>query len=104
MEISIFAKRKQTKEGRVFHTYLSTLTKKDGSAIPCVVRFQKGAEPKPELCPVNILVDKKDCNLSAKKYFREETGEFFDAYTLWVNAYKISENPYVDHSMDDIED
>lgn len=104
MEISIFAKKRQTREGRTFYTYLSTLTKKDGSAIPCSVRFQKGQEPKPELCPCNIIVNKTDCNLSSKKFFREETGEFFDSHTLWVNAYKYSETPYEDHSMDDIED
>ena len=105
MKITVFAKKRQSKDGRTFYTYLSTLTKKDGGEIPCSVRFGKEIQaPKPELCPLNIIAEKSDCNLSKKKYFREETGEFFDSYTLWVNNYTLSEELFVDHSMDDIED
>lgn len=104
MEISIFAKKRQTAEGRTFYTYLSTLTKKDGTEIPCSVKFNKDIQPpRPEECPCNIIVNKEHCNLSTKKIFRESTGEVLEAHTLWVNQYAAG-GEWVDHSMDDIED
>ena len=104
MEISIYAKKRQTKDGRTFYVYLSTLRKKDGSEIPCSVKFNKDlTPPKPETCPCNIIVDKEHCNLSSKKFFREETGEILETHTLWVNQYAAG-GEFVDHSMDDIED
>ena len=105
MEISIFAKKRQTKDGRTFYTYLSTLTKKDGTEIPCSVKFNQetAPAPKPENCPCNIIVDKENCNLSSKKYFRESTGEILDTHTLWINQYAAG-GEWIDHSMDEFED
>lgn len=104
MEISIFAKRRRTKDGREFFAYLSSLRKKDGDTIPVSVKFNKEIQPpKPESCPCNIIVDKENCNLSSKKFFREETGEILETHTLWVNQYAAG-SEFVDHSMDDIED
>lgn len=104
MEISIFAKQRKTKEGRSFTVYLSTLTKKDGSTVPCSVKFNQSCNPpKPESCPMNIILDKEHCNVSKRRYLDESTGEILYAYTLWVSQYAAG-GEYVDHSMDEFED
>ena len=104
MELSIFAKNRKTREGRSFVVYLSTLTKKDGTQVPCSVKFtQECQPPKPELCPMNIIVDKEHANVSKRRYLNESTGEVLDSYTLWVNQYAAG-GEYVDHSMDEFED
>lgn len=104
MEISIFAKQRKTKEGRSFTVYLSTLTKKDGSTVPCSVKFnQSCTPPKPESCPMNVIIDKEHCNVSKRRYLDESTGEILYAYTLWVSQYAAG-GEYVDHSMDEFED
>lgn len=101
MEITIFAKKRQTADGKkTFYNYLSTLTKKDGSTLRCAVKFRESAgNPKPEDCPLNIVIDKKDANLSPKELVTE-TGEIYTVYTLWVSAWKPGKT-YVDHSLDD---
>ena len=104
MEISIFAKNRKTKDGRSFTVYLSTLTKKDGTTFPCSVIFnQSCTRPKPESCPMNIIVDKEHCNVSKRRYLDESTGEILHAYTLWVSQFAAG-GEYVDHSMDEFED
>ena len=102
MEITIFAKKRQTRDGKkYFFSYLTTLKKKDGSPCTCVVKFATPAEnPDPLLCPMNIVVDKSDCNMVIEPYTNERTGEVKDSYRLWVKNYKPG-SPYVDHSMDD---
>lgn len=111
MEITLFSKKRTTKEGKIFYNFLSTLTKKDGTQLVCTVKFRDEAgTPKPENCPMNILVDKSNCNLSTRKFTRQvtdpETGELSsekgESYTLWVSSW-LPGGPYVDHSMDDFE-
>ena len=111
MEITLFAKKRTTKEGKTFYNFLSTLTRKDGTELLCTVKFRDDCGlPKPEACPMNILVDKKDCNLSTRKFTREvtdqSTGELVQeqgqSYTLWVSKWAPG-SAYVDHSMDDFE-
>lgn len=104
MELSIFAKRRRTQDGKIFFTYLTTATKKDGTEVPCSVRFTEPAQPpKPENCPCNIIVNKEHCNMSKKKIFREATGEILEVHTLWISQY-AGGSEYVDHSMDEFED
>ena len=109
MEITLFAKKRSTKEGKIFYNFLSTLTKKDGTQLLVTVRFRDDCgQPKAEACPMNILVDKKDCNLATRKFNREvtdeATGELVreqgESYTLWVSKWTPGA-AYVDHSMDD---
>ena len=109
MEITLFAKKRTSKEGKVFYNFLSTLTRKDGDQILVTVKFRDEAgTPKPESCPMNIIVDKKFCNLSTRKFNREVvdqatgevTQEIGESYTLWVTKW-IPGAAYVDHSMDD---
>lgn len=109
MEITLFSKKRTTREGKVFYNYLSTLTKKDGTQVLCTVKFRDDCGmPKPEQCPMNILVDKDHCNLSVKKFTRQvtdpESGEITQeegmSNTLWISMW-LPGGPYVDHSMDD---
>lgn len=102
MNITVFAKKKTTKEGKPFFTYIARLEKKDGSgSITAAVKFPEDiVKPKPDECPMNIIVEKTDMNLSSKNHTDEESGEVFTSYTLWVKKYEKGE-PYVDHSLDD---
>lgn len=108
MEITLFAKQRRTREGKTFYNFLSTLTKNNGEAVVCSVKFKDGTpEPRPEQCPMNIIVGKQDCNLSSRKYTRQVTdgdGELVTeeglSHTLWINTW-IPGAPYVDHSMDE---
>ena len=103
MIIAIFAKRRQTNDGKTFFNYLSTLHGKDGNDIPVQVKFRESAgAPKPEECPINIIVDKADANLSKREYIDETTAETRVARTLWVTKWAKGE-PYVDHSLDDFD-
>lgn len=101
MEITIFAKRRKSNDGRAFVTYLSTLTKKGGEKLTCSVKF-KDTEPKPDDCPLNIVVDKGAANLSSRTYTDAKTGEIATAWTLWVGAWTQG-GEYVDHSLDEFE-
>lgn len=101
MEITIYAKKKQSRDGKTFYTYLSTLTRKDGTQQTVQVKFRDEAgNPKPENCPMNIVIDKNDANLSSRDYVREDTGETVRAFTLWVTQYAPG-SKFVDHSLDD---
>lgn len=105
MEITIYAKKRQTRDGKkTFFSYLTTLQKKDGSPCTCAVKFAAPAEnPDPLDCPINILVDRKDCNMAVEPYTNERTGQIQNSYRLWIKNYTVG-SPYVDHSMDDFMD
>lgn len=105
MEISIFAKRRQTKDGRTFYTYLTTLTKKDGTEVRAVAKFNldRCSAPKPENCPCNIIVDKANCNFNSRRVVNQATGEIIESNTLWIEQYAMG-SEWEDHSMDDFED
>lgn len=101
MKATIFAKRRMTSEGKVFYTYLTTLTRKDGSEVIASVKFRDACGvPKPESCPMNIIFDKSAANLSKHTFVKESTGDVCEGYTLWVTDWMEGE-PYVDNSLDD---
>ena len=103
MEITIFAKKRTTDEGKTFYSYLSTLTRKDGSKQTVSVKFRDDAgKPKPENCPMNIKFDKGSANMATKEFIREDTGEPSISYTLWLTSWEVG-TPFVDHSLDDFE-
>lgn len=103
MNLTIFAKKRKSEDGREFYTYLTTLKKKDGTELKCQVKFREACgNPKGADCPMNIIVDKNAANLSAKDIEREETGEIMTVYSLWVSEWKKGEK-YVDHSLDDFD-
>ena len=73
MKLAIFAKKLTSREGRPFAKYFTTLTKKSGEEIMVQVKFREDCgAPKPEECPMNIVVDKTDCN------YREKTSSYVD--------------------------
>ena len=101
MEITIFAKKRQTKEGKSFYGYITTLKAKNGEEVTMGVRFREECgSPKGEKCPCNIIIEKKDVNISRKHYADEETGEVMESKTLWVTNWKPG-SEYVDHSTDE---
>ena len=101
MEITVFAKKRKTKDGRAFFSYLSTLKKKDGTDKTVSVKFREDAgSPDARSCPMNIIVDKQDANLVSKTRIREDTGEPTETLTLWVSKWEHG-TPYVDKSLDD---
>lgn len=103
MELTIYAKKRTTHEGKTFYSYLSTLTRKDGTELTVSVKFRDSAgSQKPENCPMNIVFDKCDANLSSKKFIREDTGEPGTSHTLWVSKWNEG-SPFVDTSLDDFE-
>ena len=103
MEITIYAKKRTTNEGKTFFSYLSTLTRKDGTKQTVSVKFRDDAgNPKPENCPMNIKFDRGSANMATREFVREGTGEVGTSYTLWVSAWEQGA-PFVDHSLDDFE-
>ena len=119
MQITLFAERQQTKEGRTFYRYLTTLkrvNKETGETedVMMEVKFHEACgKPDGANCPMYINIDKRMCNFNSKmeKYTvaiqdddGNDTGEREERESLknvlWVKAWE--EGPeYVDHSMDD---
>lgn len=100
-EITIFAKRRISKEDKPFTTYLTTIPKKDGTEQTMQVKFrQECGNPRAEYCPMNIIVDKDSVNISVKHYTNPDTGITTTSHTLWVSAWQQG-SEYVDHSTDD---
>lgn len=102
MEITIFAKKRKAHNGNEFYSYLAKLANKaTGELETMSVRFKREAgSPEPADCPMNIAVEKKDCNISTSTYTDEASAETRIRKTLWVNAWTPG-SAYEDHSMDD---
>lgn len=101
MEITLFCKKRKTKEGKSFDSFLAKLTKKGGTQITASVRFREECgQPKGSECPCNIVIEKGQCNMSEREWFNDETGEISKSYTLWITGWERG-SEYVDHSMDD---
>lgn len=102
MELTIFAKKRTTAEGKRFYTYLTQLTRKeDGEKVSVQVKFPEGLAPKADDCPINIIVNKDKANLAVKKV-ETENGEI-TSRTLWIKEYVTNDNPFVDSSLDEYE-
>lgn len=100
MNLTIFAKRRQTKEGKTFFTYLSTLTNRSGESITVQVKFRDSCgQPKPETCPRCVVVDKSAANLNVKEV-TDDNGVTHVRNVLWVSQWSDG-GAYVDHSLDD---
>lgn len=112
MELTIFAKKRQSNDGRTFFTYLTTLRKKDGTDMKVQVKFRQDCgQPKGENCPCIINVTKANANLAEEKYevseVNPETGEVKietrKTFKLWVSDWTPGRE-YVDTSLDDFGD
>ena len=103
MEIAIFAKKRQTREGKHFYSYITVLTRKDGTDQAMSVKFRESCPlPKPENCPMYINVERGNANIATRDYTREDTGEKVTSYTLWVNDWTPGRE-YEDHSLDEFD-
>ena len=103
MEITIYAKKRTSSDGKPFFGYLSTLTRKDGTKQTVSVKFREDCgNPKADKCPMNIVVEKVNANMTVKEFTREDTGEVCNSYTLWVSEWEQG-SEFVDHSLDDFE-
>ena len=100
MEITLFSKTKQTKEGTKFTAYIGRMKKRDGTEVTAGVHFKDITAPKN--CPCIIIVDKKNANLQHHDYVREDSGEMATYYDLWITEWSAGPE-YVDHSLDDFE-
>lgn len=109
MKVLVFGKKRQTKDGKNFTSYVTKLTKKDGDEVSMSVKFREecGA-PKLEETPCYIELDKNNANIATKKIevTDEESGEIreVESKTLWIQDWTMSNEKYVDHSLDDFED
>lgn len=104
MKVTVFGKKRTTKEGKVFTSYLGKVTKKTGEKITVQVKFREECGfPKTTPCVINF--DKKDANFSEKErtYTDNETQEEKKTIEriLWVSNFK--EEKFVDTSMDEFE-
>ena len=106
MEKTIFGKKRTTKEGKPFTTYITKMTRKDGEEITVQVKFREECGV-PKTLPCNIVFDKKDANYSEKieKYVDEKTQEEKETVRriLWIQNWEEG-SEYVDTSMDDFEE
>lgn len=106
MQSTIFAKKRTAGDGRQFNSYLTKLTKKDGTEITVQVKFREECG-EPKKFPINIVYDKSDVNYSEKSetYIDPKTQEEKETVRriLWVSKWTEGE-PYVDTSMDDFAD
>lgn len=102
MEITIYAKKRMSNDGKVFYNYLATLPRKDGTEQTVSVKFRQDVvRPKPELCPMNIVFMKEDASVSKRTYDAGD-GETGVAYTLWIGEWSQGK-PYVDTSLDEFD-
>lgn len=109
MKLLIFAKKKQTKEGRDFIVYSTKLHRADGSEQYATVKFREDAgSPKLEECPIYIDVNREDVNRKIEnvELVNKETGEIstMENHTVWVKAWQPNPEKYVDTSMDEFVD
>lgn len=112
MKILVFGKKRQTKDGKNFTAFVTKMSKKDGTEVTASVKFREECgQPKLEETPCYIEFNKQDANMTFKTYEEEvtdeNTGEIktkkVESNTLWVSAWKKSNEKYVDHSLDDFE-
>jgi hypothetical protein len=96
LELTIFSKKRATKDGKKkFFTYFTTMPGRE-SAIKVKFREECGAPD----CPANIILHKGDCNMSKEKFTDGVTGELKTIDVLWVSAYSDGK-PYEDKSMEE---
>lgn len=102
MKILLYAKKRTTSEGKTFYSYLTKLlNNKTGETITASVKFAECDAPKADTCPCYIEFDKANANLDTKERIDEETGNAFTSKTLWIKKYNMSDEKYVDTSLDE---
>lgn len=109
MELTIYASKKSyEKEGKQksFYTYSTRILNKITEQEEFFnVKFREDCgAPLPANCPCNIIIEKKDANITEKERFYNdrETGEEKTVIdrVVWVSAWTEG-SPFEDHSTDD---
>lgn len=103
MKTTVFAKKVKTNDGKSFFTFVTSLEKKDGSKQYMNVMYSgddKNKKFDSEDCPVVIKFDRNNANISTTTYTTKD-GEERKRYTLWLKDYTVSEEKFVDHSLDE---
>ena len=103
MKTTIFAKRVKSHDGKSFVVFVTQLERKDGSRQYMRVMYSGKDRTKvfdTDSCPRVLEFNRDDANVSAETY-TDKSGEERKSYTLWVKDYKVSDEKFVDHSLDD---
>ena len=103
MKTTIFAKRVKSHDGKSFVVFVTNLERKDGSKQYMRVMYSGKDRNKAfdtDICPLVIEFNREDANVSTEKY-TDKSGEERKSYTLWLKDYKVSDEKFVDHSLDD---
>ena len=103
MKTTIFAKRVKTHDGKSFVTFVTQLERKDGSKQYMKVMYtgtDKNKSFDSNTCPLVIEFNREDANVSTETY-TDKSGEERKSYTLWLKDYQVSDEKFVDHSLDD---
>ena len=108
MELTIYASKKSfEKDGKTktFYVYSTKLNNKETNEDDyLIVKFKdECGSPAGINCPINIVVEKKDCNITIKErnYIDSKTGEEkkITEKIMWVNKWSEG-SPFEDHSTD----
>lgn len=110
MNINVFCRKVQGRDGRYFPVYFSTLTKKNGEETKVSIKFRESCgSPDASDCPCIIGVEKVNANLVTKPivlddgtYLTDDNGEVKMSKTLWVSNWEMI-GPFIDHSLDEYE-
>ena len=104
MNITIFAKKRKTADGRVFYSFISRLVNKTtGEEETFRVKFRdECGSPKADDCPCVIEVERGKINRVVEHYVDDKTGDDRTSQTLWISEWTKG-GEYVDTSMDDYE-
>ena len=103
MKITLYAKTAHSKEGKAFIRYITSMKNKEGKVISMSVRTPSDVPGFVQSkCPYIVEFNKEDANLQARRYTDKDGNEKV-SYTLWLKAYKESDEKYVDHSLDNFE-
>ena len=103
MKAKIFAKRIKAYDGKSFTIFVTQLERKDGSRQYMRVMYSGKDRNKAfdtDICPLVIEFNREDANVSTETY-TDKSGEERKSYTLWLKDYKVSDEKFVDHSLDD---
>lgn len=98
MNVSVFKRIVQGRNGISFPVYTAKLTKKTGENVFARCHFNKSCKI-PESFPTVIKVEQGDANTSTTTYTGKDGAEHEQLH-LWIKNYS-SEEHYIDHVLDD---
>lgn len=101
MQITVFKKLRNKKEGGTFDVYITRLKRKTGSFQSMEVKCRKTCANLGVLSmPANIIIDTSQCNIAVREFVNSD-GELKKAYQLWIGGWEKSKDEYKDTSMED---